>query len=327
MKDLARVNREMVATVEQLLELIGDSINQDNLAYARQMQSSLIDTVLAGLPEYPELEISSRTISGPADNPDLTVYTYLPTGSSKPTPALLWIHGGGMVLGRADQDEPLMRILCRKLQCAIVSVEYRLAPEHPYPAPIDDCFAALQWLLRSCDELNIDPRYIAIGGASAGAGLAAGTALLARDRGEAPLSAQVLIYPMLDDSNVVPADEANPDALIWNRASNLFGWSAYLGQLAGTDEVPSYAAPYRAHSVADLPNTFVAVGDIDLFLDECINYSTRLLQEKVPTELHVYPGAVHGFVTSIMDCSLSRHCIDAICTNLATAFDLPPETQ
>jgi acetyl esterase/lipase len=325
MYDLNRVNRELVPTVQQLLELIGDSINQDNLASARQMQSSLVDTVLADLPDCPGMAVSRRSIEGPADNPELSVFIYQPTGATKPTSALLWIHGGGMILGRADQDEPLLRILCQKLQCVVVSVEYRLAPENPYPAPIDDCYAALEWMALNHREIDIDPQRIAIGGASAGAGLAAGTALLARDRGQIPLSAQVLIYPMIDDTNIAPADKDNPDTLIWNRASNRFGWSAYLENKAGGDEVHCYAAPFRADNFAGLSSTFVAVGDIDLFLDECLSYSTRLLAEGIPTELHVYPGAVHGFLTSVLDCSLSRHCIDGMCQHLTTAFETSPQ--
>jgi len=176
-----------------------------------------------------------------------------------------------------------------------VSVEYRLAPEHPFPAPVEDCYAVLKWLATHATELGVEQNRIAIGGASAGGGLAAGLALLARDRAEVNVAFQLLIYPMIDDRNVAQANETVPDTLLWSRENNLIGWQSYLGGEPGGEDVPAYAAAFRATDLTGLPPTYIPVGELDLFLHENIAYAQRLLQAGVPTELHVYPGAYHGF--------------------------------
>jgi acetyl esterase/lipase len=190
--------------------------------------------------------------------------------------------------------------------CAVVSVEWRRPPEHPFPAPMDDCYAGLAWTHRHAAELGVDPARIAIGGASSGGGSAAGLALLARDRGELPVRFQLLIYPMLDDRNVTPASRALTDPRVWNRASNLIGWRAYLGDAAGTGRVSPYAAPARATDLTGLPPAYLAVGDLDLFIDEDLEYAQRLQQADVPTELHVYPGGIHAFDSYAPASALAR---------------------
>jgi acetyl esterase/lipase len=176
-----------------------------------------------------------------------------------------------------------------------VSVDYRLAPEHPFPAPVEDCYAGLQWLFAHAGELGVDSSRIAIGGASAGGGLTAGLALLARDRGEVQVAFQLLIYPMIDDRNVTPASYAITDPRVWHRESNRLGWKAYLGRDGGGDDVSPYAAAVRATDLRNLPPAYIPVGALDLFIDENIEYAQRLIQAGVPTEIHVYPGAFHGF--------------------------------
>jgi acetyl esterase/lipase len=173
---------------------------------------------------------------------------YRPAGRHDVLPCLYWIHGGGHVLGQIEQDDLAMDHIVDAVGCAVVSVEWRRPPEHPFPAPMDDCYAGLAWTHRHAAELGVDPARIAIGGASSGGGSAAGLALLARDRGELPVRFQLLIYPMLDDRNVTPASQALTDPRVWNRASNLIGWRAYLGDAAGTGRVSPYAAPTRAAS-------------------------------------------------------------------------------
>jgi len=199
------------------------------------------------------------------------------------------------VMGDIEQDDRLMKQLVKRISCVAVSVDYRLAPEHPFPAPVEDCYAGLKWLFGHAEELGVDRSRIAIGGASGGGGLCAGLALLARDRGEVCPAFQLLIYPMIDDRNVTPASYAITDPRMWNRESNRLGWKAYLGRDGGGADVSPYAAAARATDLTKLPPAFIPVGALDLFVDENIEYAQRLIQAGVPTELHVYPGAFHGF--------------------------------
>jgi len=188
-------------------------------------------------------------------------------------------------------------------------VDYRLAPEHHYPAPVEDCYVALKWLLDHAEEIGVDRFRIAIGGASAGGGFVAGLALLARDRANIDIIFQMLIYPMIDDRNIAPASDLLPDTLIWNRAMNRFGWSCYLGMEPGGKDVPYTAAAFRATDVSNLPSTLIAVGDLDLFAEENIEYARRLIKAGTPTELHVYPEAYHGFNGFAPGATVSRHAI------------------
>jgi acetyl esterase/lipase len=198
-------------------------------------------------------------------------------------------------MGDIEQDDRLMKQLVKRIGCVAVSVDYRLAPEHPFPAPVEDCYAGLKWLFRHADELDVEPSRIAIGGASGGGGLAAGLALLTRDRGEVQVAFQLLIYPMIDNRNVTPASYAITDPRMWNREANRLGWKAYLGRDGGGADVSPYAAAARASDLTNLPPAYIPVGALDLFVDENIEYAQRLIQAGVPTELHVYPGAFHGF--------------------------------
>ncbi|MET0986790.1 MAG: alpha/beta hydrolase [Steroidobacteraceae bacterium] len=209
---------------------------------------------------------------------------------------LLHLHGGGFVMGVPEIVDARNRWLVRETQCVVVSVDYRRAPDTAFPGALEDCYAALAWVYDNARELGVDAARIAVGGESAGGGLAAAVALLARDRGRIPLALQLLVYPMLDDRTCTRTDTAaHFGEFIWSRRSNEFGWRALLGREPGTEGVSSYAAPARAQSLAGLPRTFIAVGGLDLFLEEDIDYARRLMQAGVPTELHVLAGAYHGF--------------------------------
>ena len=232
---------------------------------------------------------------GAKGDPAVRVRVYRPADQPGKLPALYWIHGGGYVMGDIEQDDRLMKQMVKRIGCVAVSVDYRLAPEHPFPAPVEDCYGGLKWLFRHADELGVEPSRIAIGGASGGGGLAAGLALITRDRGEVQVAFQLLIYPMIDDRNVTPASYAITDPRMWNRQSNLLGWKAYLGRDGGGADVSPYAAAARATDLTNLPPAYIPVGALDLFVDENIQYAQRLIQAGVPTELHVYPGAFHGF--------------------------------
>jgi triacylglycerol lipase len=247
---------------------------------------------------HPERVIKQAlTAPGRDGAADVPLIHYRPASRDGVTlPCLYDIHGGGYVGGTAATLEPIHRRLVETIDCALVTVDYRLAPEIPFPGPLEDCYAGLGWLFGHAEELGVDAGRIGIGGESAGGGLAAALALLTRDRREYALAFQHLAYPMIDDRTCITADP-HPHAgeFVWNPASNAFGWRAYLGRAPGADDIPAYAAAARAEDVRGLPPTFIATGALDLFVDEDITYATRLIRAGVPTELHVYPGGFHGF--------------------------------
>jgi len=228
--------------------------------------------------------------------PACRVLQYRPARRKEPLPAILHIHGGGYVMGAPEMMDNAHRILASELNCAIFSVDYRLAPETIHPGQLEDCFSVLEWLYNSSERLRIDRARLGLKGESAGGGLAAGLALLARDRGGPPLAFQHLIYPMLDDRTCVRPD-LNPASgeFIWTRDNNVFGWSSLLGVAPGGNATSFYAAAARATDLGDLPPTFISAGGLDLFLEEDVDYAMRLGRAGVAVELHVYPGAIHGF--------------------------------
>lgn len=217
---------------------------------------------------------------------------YRPDNAISPGPALLWLHGGGMVIGTAKQDDIIAGMLAKELGIVVASVDYRLAPKHPYPAPLEDCYAGLQWLH---DQPDIDAERIAVGGASAGGGLAAGLAQLALDRGSLPIVFQLLVYPMLDDRSAVRPDVDATHHRLWTQKSNRFGWRAYLGEEPGSGSVTAPASPARRTDLAGLPPAWIGVGSHDLFHDEDVEYARRLEAAGVPCTLDVVDGAFHGF--------------------------------
>lgn len=210
-------------------------------------------------------------------------------------PGIYHTHGGGMIVG--DRFVGLGQILPWIVQhdAVAVTVEYRLAPEFPDPYPVEDCYAGLVWVAEHADELGIDPAHLIIAGASAGGGLAAGTALLARDRQGPALAGQVLIYPMLDDRDATVSTAQIDGIGVWDRTSNLTGWTALLGERRGTDDVSIYAAPARATDLSGLPPAFIDCGSAEVFRDEDVAYATALWHAGVQAELHVWPGGFHGF--------------------------------
>ena len=228
------------------------------------------------------------------DATDVRVVVHRPAVPDRGRPGIVYLHGGGYVLGDSTMDAARLDRWCANLGCVAVSVEYRLAPEHPYPTPLEDCYAALTWTREHAEDLGIDTERLGIAGLSAGGGLAAALTLLARDRGEHPVAFQLLDSPMLDDRQVTPSSRADGLA-VWTRDANAFGWRSYLGDLSGGADVAYHAAPARAEDLTGLPPTFVMVGGVDGFRDEDVDYALRLSRAGVPTELHVYPGAPHGF--------------------------------
>ncbi len=251
-----------------------------------------------GLYAAEPLPSEERLVPGPAGAPDVRVLIYRPESLAAPVPAILSIHGGGFVAGTPDMMGAADLRLARETGVVVVAVQYRLAPETSFPGPVEDCAAVLAWLSDAAGTLGIDPDRIAIHGQSAGAGLAAATALLARDRGGPRLAAQLLLYPMLDPRTGAadsPVDNPTLGEFLWTRSANRFGWDS----MRGTGEIPAdrigHFAPALARDLSGLPPAFVGVGSLDLFLEEDMAYALRLSRAGVAVEAHVYPGGIHGF--------------------------------
>lgn len=228
----------------------------------------------------------------------------------KPSPALLWIHGGGYLFGNADELLPAQ--IAERHTCTVVSVDYRLAPEHPFPAGLEDCLEAYLWMHRNADELGIEPKRIGLAGQSAGGGLAAGLSLKLRDSKAPAPAMQFLLYPMIDNLHDTPSGQ-HDDHYVWNRQTSLNAWEMYLGGTPGINASP-YAAAARENDLNDLPPCFITVGTSDLFRDECIDYAQRLMAAKVSTELAVFPGIFHGAEQFAPDAAISKRmnaCIDS----------------
>ncbi len=245
------------------------------------------------------VRITRQTVCGASDEDNLEIYLLTPddpAGSEqvRDRPAIVYMHGGGFVLGSAATDLLLPAQLCASLGAVVVSVDYRLAPEFPFPAAIHDCYAALEWVAARASTLGVDPGRIAIAGVSAGAGLAAGVALRARDLGGPQICFQLLDIPELDDRLETPSMRAFADTPIWHRPNAVQSWQHYLGPVDGRGQVSPYAAPARAADLGGLPPAYVSVCEFDPLRDEGMAYAQRLLQAGVSTELHVFPGTFHG---------------------------------
>ena len=283
------IDPDVRGPLDQLLQLMPGGFNAiadivERRAAALQLLAAL------DVPPNPNVVSADRAIPGPQGAPDIMVRVYRPVDATGTLPGIYFIHGGGMILGNMDGEDPVASTICERVDAVVVSVEYRLAPEHPYPAPVEDCYAGLAWMARNAAELGFDPDRLAVYGGSAGGGLTIATSMLARDRGFPALRFQMPIYPMIDDRNETPSSHEITDIGIWDRSANIEAWQWYLGN----GEPDQYAAPARAEDLAGLPATFIDVGTVDLFRDEDIAFATRLMQAGVPTELHVNPGAYHA---------------------------------
>jgi acetyl esterase/lipase len=305
MIDFTRVDPELVES-QDIVKERADALDLHDIPTTRAVLADLDAAARAETPDLEGVSYEDRLAPSATGEGDIPVRVYQPIDRPGTLPALLWIHGGGYVLGDAKGDDLFCEEIARDVACVVASVDYRLAPEHPYPTPVEDCYAALKWLAANADDFGVDRSRIALGGASAGGGLTAGLAHLARDRAEVDVAFQLLIYPMIDDRNVEPASEALSDHILWTRERNLIGWTSYLGRAPGGDDTSPYAAAARATDLRGLPPAYVMVGDIDLFLQEDVEYARRLMAAGVPTELHVYPGCFHGFYVFGPDASASR---------------------
>ena len=298
-----RIDRTSRVSLEELLKALPGGFNAiADIKERRNTVDSLLRMMIAELPPIENVVMEDRNIPGPDGSPEVGVRIYKPVDVSGSLPGMFFIHGGGMIMGSIEGENLKAAMLCETIQAVVVSVEYRLAPENPHPAPVQDCYEALVWMSKNATELGFDPDRLAIVGGSAGGGLAIATALMARDQEFPKLCFQMANYPMIDDRNETPSSKEITDVGIWDREANLEAWDWYLGGKPADE----YAAPARAKNLSDLPPTFIDVGEIDLFRDEDIEFATRLLQAGVTTELHVYPGAYHASEAFAPDAELSK---------------------
>ena len=286
--DAASVSRLLDADIRAVLELFPfPAINTETLPIMRS-------ALAAPGPELSDGVIRSIVhIPGAAGSPQIALRVHRPARATGALACLVWMHGGGLVMGVAGMDDARFDVWCARHNMMAVSIEYRLAPETPFPGPIDDCYAGLQYVADHAVDLGIDPSRVGVGGASAGAGLAAALTLMARDRGGPTISSQLLVYPMIDDRQITVS--SSWDVPIWPASSNTFGWTSYLGEAKGTDGASAYAAPARATDLSGLPPAIIVVGGLDGFVDEDLDYARRLNSAGVSVEFHLYPGAPHGF--------------------------------
>lgn len=296
------------AEVASLLAGVGPVLAELDTATLPTLRQQRL-TMLEAMPLSDQVKREDVTVPGPDGAPDIVLRVHTPVSVQAPAPCVYSIHGGGYILGDRSMDDMRFDRWCPKYGMVGVSVEYRLSPETPYPGPVEDCYAGLEWVYAHAGELGIDASRLGISGASAGGGLAAALALLARDRGEMHPAFQLLAYPMIDDRQITPS--SGWEVPIWNPRNNKFGWQSYLGPLYGRDSVPYHAAPSRAEDLSGLPPALIYVGTLDGFCDEDVLYATRLYQAGVPTELHVYPGAPHGFDGFAPTSAVSRRAVHA----------------
>tara|TARA_R110002049_G_scaffold23490_57_gene82869 strand:- start:671 stop:1651 length:981 start_codon:yes stop_codon:yes gene_type:complete len=280
----------------QMLELLPDTpLAMSDPQQARINFQDMVASLNADL-DTSGVDIEDRKIPGPAGAPDVPVRIYTPQALSGPVPGILQIHGGGFVIGNLDSEHGTGISLCRGLGVVIVSVDYRLAPETPYPGALEDCYAALQWASDNSAELQIDPARLAVFGQSAGGGLAAALALLARDRKGPAICFQYLGIPELDDRLQTPSMQRFVDTPMWNKPNAELSWDFYLGEQyqRGADDVPYHAAPARAEDLSGLPPAYVNTMEFDPLRDEGVEYALKLMRAGIATELHSFPGTFHG---------------------------------
>lgn len=295
--DLPPLDPECAAVLDQIPPdySVSSMLDFDDLPASRERIAAALEMMAGDEEPLDTVETEDLTVPGPEDGEALRLRVHTPTDAAGPHPCVYWIHGGGMVIGSADEEDLTAQRFVDELGCVVVAPEYRLAPEHPYPAPVDDCYAGLRWVSEHADELNVDDSRIAIAGPSAGGGLAAGVTLRARDEDGPALCFQLLIYPMIDDRNETVSSRQVTDIGVWDRDMNIEAWDAYLGEHSGSADVPAYAAPARAADLSGLPPAFLDVGTHDAFRTETTRYAERLAASGVETEFHLRPGAFHAY--------------------------------
>jgi acetyl esterase/lipase len=301
-----KVNPELQSAINKLQQLAGStSFNLTDLAGARVMDQAINEQRLAAEPKRKSVNIATQVIYDEAMGIEVEIQTYRIESTAPEKAGILFIHGGGFIFGRAQDARGRLSEWCEELDVFIVSVEYRLAPETPFPGALYDCYVALKWLFSNALDVGVDAQRIAIVGESAGGGLAAGLALYARDHSNFKAAFQLLIFPMIDHTNIELASDKYPDTYIWNRENNRIAWDAYLGQEL-SPEMLQYAAPSSASDLTGLPPAFIPVGESDLFFAEDKEYAKRLSAAGVDVECKAYANAYHAFATIVPEAKISK---------------------
>lgn len=301
---------ELAAALEVLAEMVPPSITLDGLAERRE-GAVFLEPSEEQLSRSGFFEVEDRVVPGPQGAPDISLLICRPADSPGGRPVIYHTHGGGMILGNNKLGLDMVLGWAQELDAVVVSVEYRLAPEHPHPAPVEDVYAGLVWTAEHAKEIGGDPERIVIVGGSAGGGLTAALALLARDRGGPRPIGQMLMCPMLDDRNDSASGHQMAGLGVWDRTSNETGWTALLGDLRGGPDVSPYAAPARAEDLSGLPPALLDVGSAETFRDETVDYASRIWQAGGVAELHVWPGGFHGYEGFAPQAALSQTTVAA----------------
>ena len=310
----SRIDPESKLGLDALLKALPGGFNSIPDIVKRR---AVMDQLFAGSNKaYTDVTISEYKIPGLNKAPEISLRVVTPKNAKDTNPAIYDIHGGGMIMGNMKSGEASAVFFALKFNAVVVSVEYRLAPENPYPAAVEDCYAGLVWMANNAKMLKIDPEHIAVFGGSAGGGLTLATTLMARDKNFPKICFQMAMYPMIDDRNVTVSSQEVTNLGIWDRSSNLEAWKWYLGG----KEADAYAAPARAVNLKGLPPTFMDVGEADLFRDEDIEFAARLIKAGVTTEFHLYPGAFHASELFSPNAKLSKRIWEARYSALSRAL-------
>jgi acetyl esterase/lipase len=310
---------ELKCLLAKLEGVIPSTRTPEMIPSMRNAPSLPIAELIAGRP----ITHTERRIAGPEAGSDLTISVFAREDHKAGGPGIYFIHGGGMISGNRFLGISVVLNWVDVLDAVAISVDYRLAPEHPDPTPLRDSYAGLTWMADHAHELGFDPKRLVIAGSSAGGGLAAGITLMIRDNGGPSLAAQMLIYPMIDDRNETISSHQIDGIGVWDRGSNDTGWNAYLGDRRKTEQVSIYAAPARATDLSNLPPAFIDVGSADVLRDEGVAYASKIWAAGGVAELHVWPGGYHGFDLLFPNAVLSRAMIETRTSWLRRVLGVP----
>lgn len=290
-----RIHKELLSTFKNLSPM---ELTEERLPLIREVNKKLIEP-------YKNSAITQKEYYAiHKNNVKVRLKVYAPINQKQDLPVVLFIHGGGYVFGTVEGNDAKCAQYVKEVNCVVVSVDYRLAPEHPYPAAIEDCYLALQWIVENQQSLSVDIDRLAVVGGSTGGGLTAALSLLSRDRQGPNIKFQMPLFPMIDDSCSTFSSKEFTDKRIWSKDLNQFAWSMYLKNVEG--EAPKYAAPMREEDFSHLPPTYTTVGTLDPFRDETMNYVKALTEAGVPVEFHLYPGGFHEFESIVPDAQISQ---------------------
>jgi acetyl esterase/lipase len=305
-----RIDPELVAVLNALPKTPYGPIDLSDLAAARKTAREMTLQATSQAVDDPSISIETLQLNRP-DGTSLSVRMFRPVDRTDSLPCLVWFFGGGQILGAADEDDPHLKSLSSRLGCVVAAVDYRLAPEFPAPAAAEDGYLAYTHLRDQAAELGLADNRVGIAAVSGGGAIACAATLMIRDRGAQMPRLLALKYPMLDDRGQTPSSREFTDIGIYDRDANQLAWNAALAGKAGADDITAYQAPARAKDLSAFPPTFIGVGEIDVFRDEDIAFALQLVADRVPVELHLYPGAYHGWETFAPDSSIGRSFVEA----------------